>query len=85
MLKLIVSEDVPKPIEARAHVSNQEPAVISSQAGLSALRRGAALARALYRPIVGIGSPAGDSGTADPGSGGAAARVASDTWGGDAA
>ncbi|WP_350351920.1 hypothetical protein ABS642_00970 [Microbacterium sp. A8/3-1] len=44
MLKLIVSADVPKPIEARRHVANQQPvAAISSQAGLASLRRGAAI------------------------------------------
>lgn len=51
MLKLIVSEDVPKPVEARNHVANQEPATISSQAGLSTLRRGAAIARGLFSTI----------------------------------
>lgn len=77
MLKLIVSADVPKP------VANQQPlAVISSQAGLASLRRGAALSN---QPIVGIGSPAGDSGTPDLGSAGAVAQVVSASWGGDAA
>lgn len=45
MLKLMVSDDVPRPIEAKAHVANQHPLPdFSSQAGLAALRRGAALA-----------------------------------------
>lgn len=86
MLKLIVSADVPKPIEARRHVANQQPvAAISSQAGLASLRRGAALSRSLNQSTVGIDSPGGDSGTTDLGSAGAAAQVASAMWGGDAA
>jgi len=45
MLKLIVSDDIPQPVEARKHLANQEPAPdFSSQAGLSALRRGTFLA-----------------------------------------
>lgn len=83
MLALIVSADVPKPVEARRHVANQQPlAVISSQAGLASLRRGAALSN---QSTVGVDSPAGDSGTADLGSAGAAAQVVSAVWGGDAA
>lgn len=44
MLKLIVSADVPKPVEARKHVTTRPTPGVSSQAGLAALRRGAFIA-----------------------------------------